>query len=206
MFSRAIARLRCAAAFGHRSLRRHGRPRPNRAPASTAANSIAPIAAKASCTWGPQRPMSFTVGTMRLNIQLGHGLHDLGGGDQRTLLAVHELRDRRGLQVMTNPPALLLVHPVPQFRAEDVQDAVVEHHRVLGIKIERPVDPIGGVPLLLLALGIELQQRLARLVILPGKASLGVAVELLRGLLDGERIAVGRRHRVPPGQHHRIWG
>src|ERR1051325_4566617 len=40
------------------------------AAASIFANSIAPIAAKASCTFGPQRPISFTVGTMRVNRRL----------------------------------------------------------------------------------------------------------------------------------------
>src|SRR5690349_8860157 len=40
------------------------------AAASILANSIAPIAAKASCTFGPQRPISLTVGTMRVNSRL----------------------------------------------------------------------------------------------------------------------------------------
>ena len=42
----------------------------NKAPASASANSIAPIAANASRTCGPQRPISFTVGTMRLKMRL----------------------------------------------------------------------------------------------------------------------------------------
>ena len=107
---------------------------------------------------------------------------------------------------MTNPAALLLVHAVPQVGAEDVDDPVVEHHRVFRIEVERPVDPLGGVPLLLLALGIELQQGLPRLVVLPGKTSLGVAVELPFGLLDREHVAVGRRHRIPPGSRHPYMG
>src|SRR5205807_9748658 len=40
------------------------------AAASVLANSIAPIAAKASCTFGPHSPISFTVGTMRVNSRL----------------------------------------------------------------------------------------------------------------------------------------
>ena len=107
---------------------------------------------------------------------------------------------------MANPPALLLVHAVPQVGSVNVDDPVVEHHRVFRIEVERPVDALGGVPLLLFALGIELQQGLPRLVVFPGKTSLGVAVELPLGLLDREHIAVGCRHRIPPGSPHPYMG
>ena len=128
---------------------------------------------------------------------------DIGTGDEwltsRLFIAATMLERMRGLQVMAHLPALFFVHPVPQIRAEDVDDPVVQHHRVLRIEIERPVDPVGRVPLLLLALGIELQQGFARLVVFPSKIGLGIAVELPLGLLDREHIAVGRRHRVSPG-------
>ena len=88
-----------------------------------------------------------------------------------------------------------LGHPVPNVGAEDRDDSVVEHHRVLGVEIERPVDPFRGVPLLLLALVIELQQCRTLIIVLPGKASLGLAVELPLRLLDRQGVAVHRRHR-----------
>ncbi len=132
---------------------------------------------------------------IEFRVEIRHGLHDLGGRDQRALLAMNELGYLRRLQVMANLTPLLLVHPVPDVGAEDVDDPVVEHHRVLRIEVERPVDPFGRVPLLLLALGIELQQGLARLVVFPGEAGLGIAVELPLGLFDREHITVGRRHR-----------
>src|SRR5271166_2387308 len=80
-------------------------------------------------------------------------------------LAVHELRDLRGLQVVAHLAALLLGHPVPNVGTKDRNDAVVEHHRVLGVEIERPVDPFPGVPLLLFALIVKLQQRRTGIVV-----------------------------------------
>src|SRR6516225_2393497 len=135
--------------------------------------------------------------SIKFGIEVGHGLHDLGGGDQRTLLAVHELRDLRGLQVMARLAPLLPGHPAPDIGAEYWDDAVVEHHRVLGVEIERPVDPFGGVPLLLLALVVELQQRRARIVVFPSETGLALTVELPFCLLDRQRIAIHRRHRAP---------
>jgi hypothetical protein len=70
---------------------------------------------------------------------------------------MHKLRYLRGLLVVTQLAALLLGHALPDMRAKDRHDAVVELHRVLGVEIQRPVDAVGGVPLLLLALGVELQ-------------------------------------------------
>src|SRR5215831_17103157 len=136
---------------------------------------------------------------VKLRVEVGHGLDDLGGRDQRALLAMHELGNLRSLQVMANLPPLFFVHAVPQVSAIDVDDPVVEHHRVFRIEVERPVDAFGGVPLLLLALGIELQQRFARLVVLPGETGLAIAVEFPFGLLDWQHIAVSGRHRCPPG-------
>src|SRR6185312_13407716 len=62
------------------------------------------------------------------------------------------------------------------------------------VEVLRPVDPLCRVPLLPLALFVELQQPVAAVVVFPAKARLGVAVELPLGLLDGERIAEHRRH------------
>src|SRR5271169_1401443 len=99
-------------------------------------------------------------------------------------------------------------HLVPKDGAEDVDDPVVEHHWVFRIEVLRPVDPFGRVPLLLFALGIELEQRFARLVVFPGKAGFGIAVELPLGLLDRKCVAVRRRHRAASRltSSGQIWG
>jgi len=137
---------------------------------------------------------------VKFGIKVRHGLHDLGGGDQGALRAVHELRDLRSLQVMARLAALLLGHPVPDIGAEDRDDPVVEHHRVFRVEIERPVDALGGVPLLLFSLVVKLQQTRPRIVVFPGETGLGLAVEPPLGLLDRQRIPIHRRHREPlPG-------
>src|SRR5579875_2593549 len=110
---------------------------------------------------------------------------------------------------MAHPATLGFGHPVPQIAAPDLDDPVVEQHRVFRVEVERPVDPLGGVPLLLLAFSVELQQRLARRVIFPGKTGLGLAVELPLGLLDWQRVAIGRRHGFGPLRLRlfpQIWG
>ncbi len=131
---------------------------------------------------------------VELAVEIGHGLHDLGGGDQRALLAMHELRDRRGLLVMADLDLLLVGQPAPDLGAEDRDGTVIELHRVLGIELLRPVDAQRGVPLLLLALVVELQQRLAPVIIFPGEAGLDGALELPLRQLDWQRIAIHRRH------------
>ena len=132
---------------------------------------------------------------VEFRIEIRDRLHDLSGRDQRALLSMHKLRYLRGLLVVAQAAALLLGHALPDMRAKDRHDAVVELHRVLGVEIQRPVDAVGGVPLLLLALGIELQQPGAVLVIFPGEGDVGVAVELPLGLLDRQGVAVTRRHQ-----------
>ena len=94
---------------------------------------------------------------VELRVEIGDGLDDLRGGDQRALLAMHELRDLRGLQVVAYLAALLVGHAVPDVGAVDRDHPVVEQHRVFRVEILRPVDPLGGIPLLLLAFGIKLQ-------------------------------------------------
>jgi hypothetical protein len=62
----------------------------------------------------------------------------------------------------------------------------------------RPVDARGGVPMLLLALGVEGEQRLVLVFVLPGERGFPFAVELPAGLLDGQLVPVHRRHGAPP--------
>src|SRR5215472_10205137 len=137
---------------------------------------------------------------VELGVGIGHGLHDLGGGDERALLAVHELRERLRLQMMPHPRALLVGEPLPDRGAPDLHGTVVHHHRVLGIEILRPVDAGVRVPLLLLALVVQIQELLAAVLVFPGEGGLRPSFELPLGLLDGNLVAVRRGHGVeePP--------
>src|SRR6185312_14337041 len=137
---------------------------------------------------------------VELAVEVGDGLHDLGGGDERALLAMHELRDAGGLLMVTDLAPLLVGEPPPDIGAEDRDHPVVELHRVLGIELLRPVDAQRRVPLLLLALVVELQQRLARIVIFPGEARLDRALEFPLRQFHRQRIAIDRRHA-----RHSVW-
>src|SRR5262249_10588505 len=78
--------------------------------------------------------------------------------------------------------------------AEDRDRLVGQLLGILGIEVERPVDPRLGVPLSLLALRVELQQRVATVGVLPTEGGR----KLLR---DVPAVAVGRR-RVPIHRGH----
>jgi hypothetical protein len=119
---------------------------------------------------------------------------DLGGGDQRALLPVHELGERVGLQVAPDVHALLLVEGVPEIGPVDGDGPVRHAHRVVGVDLLGPVEPLRRVPLLLLALGIEPEQVVAAVLVLPGERGGGLAVDLPLGLLDGQAVEVGARH------------
>ncbi len=137
-------------------------------------------------------------GGVELGVHVRHGVDDLGGGDQRALLAVHELADRMALQVEAQPVALLLRHLVPERRAVD-RDGLVGHaHRVAFEQLLAPVEPGAGVPLLLLALFVEIQQIGGTGVILPIEGDFGGAIELPVRDLDRQLVNLLRRHRLLP--------
>src|SRR5438132_1543807 len=97
-------------------------------------------------------------GRIELRVQIGDGLDDPGGGHQRTLLAVHELREGLRLLVVAQVDLLLVRHLVPERRAEDRDQPVVDLLGILRVEVLRPVDAGGCVPLLLLAFVVERQQ------------------------------------------------
>src|SRR5262249_6391626 len=121
---------------------------------------------------------------------------DLGGAYERALLAVQELRDLPGLEMVADAGAFGRRQPVPHVGAEDRHHFVGQPVRVLGIDRLRPVDPLGGVPLQPLALLMEAEELVAPVRVLPAEDRL----EVLRDvpLRAGERlgVAVERRHVV----------
>src|SRR6185437_13209650 len=122
-------------------------------------------------------------------------LHDLGGADQRALLAVHELRNVEGLEIAPQLGDPLWRQAVPQVAAIERDGLVRQHHRVFGVEILLPVDPVRRVPLLALALLIERQQVGARLVVFPGKRGLQRRLEPPTHFADGKHVTGFGRHR-----------
>src|SRR5206468_8270463 len=64
---------------------------------------------------------------------------------------------------------------------------------------QRPVDPLGGVPLLVLALLVQVEQPLAPVVVLPGEAGVTSGGDVpRRGDVDRAGVLRGAAHRVFP--------
>ena len=74
-------------------------------------------------------------------------------------LTAGELGELLGLQMPPEVGALRRCHPVPDVGAEDRDLLVGKLLGILGIEVERPVDARVAVPLPLLALLVEAQQR-----------------------------------------------
>jgi hypothetical protein len=133
-------------------------------------------------------------GGVELGVHVGHGADDLGGGDQRALLAMHELADRVALQVEAQPVLFLVGELRPDGRAIDRDGLVGEAHRIVLEQLLRPVDPRRGVPLLLLALLVELQQVGRAVIVLPVEQDLRLAVEVPLRDVDRQLIEGLRGH------------
>ncbi len=140
------------------------------------------------------RLVHHVCGRVELGIEVRRHLHDAGGGHERPLLTVHELRERLRLLVVSQVHALLVRELLPDRRAEDRDQPVVDLLRILRIEILRPVDAHGGVPLLLLALVVEAEQPLALVLVLPGERRLRLAGQRPAGLLHGQLIPIHGRH------------
>jgi hypothetical protein len=133
---------------------------------------------------------------VELGVDAGHLLHDLGRAQQGALLAVHELRELLGLQVPSQVGALLRRHPVPDVGAEDRDLLVGQLLRVLGIEVERPVDPRVAVPLPLLALLVQVQQRGAAVLVFPAHERVEAARDDPFGRIDRHGVALFGGHRA----------
>ncbi len=135
-------------------------------------------------------------GRVELRVGIGDGLDDLGGGDEGALLTVHELGEGLGLEMVADTRPFLRREALPDGRAIDLDGPVVHHHGVLGIEILGPVEALGGIPLLLLALVVEGQELLAPVLVFPREGGIALAFEFPLGLLDGNLVAERRCHVV----------
>src|SRR5206468_1226261 len=88
--------------------------------------------------------------------------------------------------------------PIPHVRAEDRHGAVVHLHRVLGVEVERPVDALRRVPLLLLALVVEGEELVAPVLVLPREDGVDLPADRPTGLLDGDLVAELAGHAGSP--------
>ena len=118
-----------------------------------------------------------------LGVDPGNGLDDLRGADQRALLTVHELRQRPVLRL---DPELdpFLVAPRLERRALQVHlpvavvlERLVRDDDLLLVDVGVPRE-IVGVPLRRLRLLVELEQRLAALLVVPREDGVACDVTL----------------------------
>ena len=129
-----------------------------------------------------------------LGVDPGHGLHDLRGADERTLLAVHELRERPVLRLdaETDP---LLVTPLLERGVREVFLAI---HAVLVLILGRDlflVDldlpwQVVRIPLRRLRLLVQLGQRRTAALVVPREDGVGIRVHGVRDLVD---VVIGDR-------------
>ena len=91
---------------------------------------------------------------------------------------------------------VLLAETVPEIVPVDRDGPVRHPHRVVRVHVLRPVEPVRRVPLLLLALGVQAQQVLAAVLVLPGERGGGVALDLPLGLLDGQPVEERAGHGI----------
>src|SRR5215510_3116186 len=80
----------------------------------------------------------------------------------------------------------------------DGNETIVDFLGILGIEVERPVDPGRGIPLLLLALVVEREELGALVLVFPGERGRRLALERPGRLLHGELIPVHGGHAAPP--------
>ena len=120
-------------------------------------------------------------------VQLGvvprHGLDDLRGADQRTLLAVQELAELPVEAMHTELEPLLLAPLLHRRADEDVlvetatDDGLVVDDGLLHVDIEVPRQVGGGVPLADLGLLVQLAQRRPRERVVPREDRVGVVLD-----------------------------
>jgi len=139
--------------------------------------------------------MARLVDHLRAGVQLGviprHGLGDLGGADERTLLAVEELRERP-LSALDAELEPLFVAPLRQRRlcVPVGVDAVTDEGLVFGdglfdVDVHVPRKIGGAVPLAGLGLLIQLAQLRAGQRVIPREDRVGV---VLHHVLDLVRV------------------
>src|SRR3954447_7729486 len=104
---------------------------------------------------------------VELRVEIRNRLDDARTGDHRALLAVQELAELPRNLV----PAPAVLHPLrrlaPHVTAEERVRRLGNPEGVVDVDILVPVDPLGRVPLLVLALLVEGEETSAAVVVLP---------------------------------------
>ena len=135
-------------------------------------------------------------GRVELGVVPGHGLGDLGGAQQRALLAVEELRERPAALVdaelepllvtpLLDDGAVVVVGGEPRGEGGLV---LVDHLVEFDLGVPREVG--GGVPLTGLGLLVELAELGPREGVVPGEDGVGVVLDDVLDLVD---VDVGHR-------------
>src|SRR6185312_6468962 len=133
-------------------------------------------------------------GGVELGIHVRHGLDDPCRHGHRALLAVQELAEQPGTQLMPEFVALLLVQDLPLPRAVDRHELVRGLHDVGRVHRQIPFDPLGGVPLLVLAALVQVEQSLPAVVVLPAEAGGAGGGNVPGAGLDGDCVCVIGAH------------
>ncbi len=137
-------------------------------------------------------------GRVELRVQVRDDLDDLGRAYHRALLAVQELRELPGLEVLAHLGATCVVCGVPHRAAEQRMELVGQLDRVHRVDVLRPVDARLRIPLLVLSLLIQRKEPGAPVVVLPREARVAGAGDLPRVGRGHVRVLVPRGHELPP--------
>ncbi len=139
-------------------------------------------------------------GGIELRLDIGDLLDDLRGANQRALLAMEELRKIVGLRMTPQVGLFLFGQALPDRRAEDGKILVGQFLGIFRIQIERPIDAVARVPLLLFALLIEAMQGRAAVFIFPFEAALEILGHFPFEVIERKRVAIGSAHRFLLGR------
>jgi hypothetical protein len=90
---------------------------------------------------------------------------------------MQKLRVLPGLHMAADIGAFGRRQPVPNIGAVDRNGAIVQGSGIFGIKVYRPIDAVGCVPLLLFALFVKVQQRHAAFVVIPAECRAAAAID-----------------------------
>src|SRR5215472_18555841 len=95
--------------------------------------------------------------------------------------------------------AFLLVQLLPLRRAVDRVELLGLLHHVARVDRDAPVDPLGGVPLLVLAALVQVEQAASAIVVFPAEARRSGGRDVPRAGLDRGRVVLVRAHSRLPG-------
>jgi hypothetical protein len=137
-------------------------------------------------------------GRVELGVHVGHRLHDPGGDRERALLTVQELAEQPRRQVVTEFVALFLVQLVPLAGPVDRAELLGLLHHVRRVHRDRPVDPLGRVPLLVLAALVQVQQAGSAAVVVPVEPGGPGRRHVPGALLDGADVVIVGAHGTLP--------